>query len=136
MELSLLDPDILSEVLKYRDARVVHNAAVYFQQHGAFAFSSMSRYEVLRGLVERRAKSQLQRFQLFCRNNFILPITDTIFDRAADLWAEARQAGHSTNDADMIIAATALESRRVLITGNHRHFAWISQLKLDDWRKP
>ena len=49
-------------------------------------------------------------------------------DRAGDLWAFARQHGHPHGDADLIIAATALESQRVLVTGNSDHFAWIPGL--------
>jgi len=54
--------------------------------------------------------------------------------RAADLWAEAHRLGNPRNDADMIIAATALEEGRVLVTGNKSHFAWINGLRLADWR--
>jgi predicted nucleic acid-binding protein len=34
----------------------------------------------------------------------------------------------------LIIAATALETGRVLVTGNTAHYAWISGLTLEDWR--
>jgi len=38
-----------------------------------------------------------------------LPVTDPILDRAADLWAVANRAGRPGADADLLIAATALE---------------------------
>jgi predicted nucleic acid-binding protein len=56
--------------------------------------------------------------------------------RAADLWADGRNSGHPRDDADLIIAATALEAGRVLVTGNTQHFAWIPGLRLADWRCP
>jgi predicted nucleic acid-binding protein len=56
--------------------------------------------------------------------------------RAADLWAEARRGGHPQSDADLIIAATALEHGLALVTGNTTHFSWIPGLKLADWRQP
>jgi len=37
-------------------------------------------------------------------------------------------------DADLIIAATALETGRVLVTGNTAHYSWIPGLTLDDRR--
>ena len=37
-------------------------------------------------------------------------------------------------DADLIIAATALEHGRTLATGNAAHFSWINGLNLEDWR--
>ena len=52
-----------------------------------------------------------------------------------DLWVEAKNGGHPQDDADFIIAATALQHQRVLVTGNTDHFSWISGLRLADWRK-
>jgi hypothetical protein len=43
MPLSLLDTDILNEVLKQKNAIVVGHAAAYLAQHGQFAISSISR---------------------------------------------------------------------------------------------
>jgi predicted nucleic acid-binding protein len=50
------------------------------------------------------------------------------------IWVDARRGGYPRNDADLIIAATAMESGRVLVTGNAPHFAWIPGLSLADWR--
>lgn len=134
MELSLLDTDILNEVLKQRNANVVQNASDYLTQHGQFAISSMTRYEILRGLKEAGATTQLKKFETFCQNSIILPITDDVLNRTADLWAEARKGGHPHKDADLLIAATALEHSRVLVTGNTVHFSWISGLTIENWR--
>ena len=124
------DSDILSEVLKQRNSNVRMHARTYLRSHGQFAISSVTRFELIRGYKERNASTQLLRFLT------VLPLTDAIFDRAADLWVTARQGGHPTGDADLLIAATALEHNRHLITGNTPHFAWISGLVLNDWRQP
>lgn len=134
MPLTLLDTDILSEVLTQKNATVSARAAVYLQQFGAFSFSAFTRYEVTRGLKDKNAVQQLARFATFCQHSQILPVTDAILDRAAALWVLARQGGHPGRDADLIIAATALESGQVLATGNRPHFAWIPNLIIDDWR--
>ena len=136
MDAALLDTDILSEVIKLRDANVLQLAAKYVQQHGPLAFSAITRYEVVRGYRSQNANSQLSRFGVFCQHSLVYPITDAIFDLAADLWAVARRGGHPSGDVDLIIAATALEHGRVLVTGNTFHFAWISGLRLEDWRRP
>ena len=136
MDATLLDTDMLNEVLKQKNAQVVQHASAYLVEHGQFAVSSITRYEVVRGLKEKQAMSQLARFAAFCQNSLILPITEATLDRAADLWVTARRGGHPARDADLIIAATALEHDRVLVTGNTRHFTWISKLKLADWRQP
>jgi predicted nucleic acid-binding protein len=136
MDLALLDTDMLNEVLKQKNTDVVQHAANYLPQHGQFALSSMSRYELLRGLKEKNATAQLANFETFCLNSLVLPITEGILDRSADLWVAARRGGHPGKDADLIIAATALEHGRTLVTGNTIHFAWIPGLKTANWRLP
>jgi predicted nucleic acid-binding protein len=66
----------------------------------------------------------------------VVPVSLAVLDRAASLWADAHAGGHPRDDADLIIAATALESGRALVTGNVGHFNWIGGLKIDDWRQP
>ena len=134
MDPTLLDTDILSEVLKRKSRRVVRRAAAYLRQHEQFAISSFTRYEALRGLKERGAEKQRLRFTEFCNHSLILPVTDKIFDRAADLWVTARRQGFPARDADLIIAATALEQGRSLATGNSTHFSWVPGLKTENWR--
>jgi len=90
----------------------------------------------VRGLKDKRASRQFRQFTTFCQHALILGITDVILDRAADLWVAARKAGLSRNDADLIIAATALEHGRILVTGNTAHFSWIPGLVVEDWRLP
>jgi len=136
MPLCLLDTDTLSEVLKQRHPVVVQKASAYLQQHQQFAFSSVTRYEVVRGLKAKRATRQLQRFATFCQHSLIFAITDAVLNRAADLWVVAHKAGLPRNDADLISAATALEHGRELVTGNTAHFSWIPGLALEDWRVP
>src|SRR4051794_18109071 len=136
MDAALLDTDILSEVIKLRDPIVQRKALAYSQRHGPLTFSAVSRYEILRGYREQNATTQLVRFLTFCQHATVFPLTDAIFDRTADLWVIGRRGGHPHNDADLLIAATALEHGRVLVTGNTSHFAWIPGLRLDDWRQP
>lgn len=62
MDAALLDTDILNEVLKQRNPIVVQIANEYIQQYGRFSVSSMTRYELLRGLLEKAATIQLSRF--------------------------------------------------------------------------
>jgi len=136
MDPTLLDTDTLSEVLKQHNPAVARHAAAYLQAHGQFAFSAFTRFEILRGYKESKATRQLPRFATVCSQSLVLPVTDAIFDQAADLWVIARQGGHPHGDADLIIAATALEHGRELVTGNTPHFAWIPGLTLADWRQP
>src|SRR5688572_28846606 len=136
MDVALLDTDILSEIVKLRNVKDRQHALAYATQHGQLAFSAMTRYEVIRGYRDHNASVQLVRFETFCQHSIVYPVTDNIFDRAADLWVTARRGGHPGGDADLIIAATALEYGRTLVTGNTLHFAWIAGLSIEDWRNP
>ena len=136
MDSALLDTDILNEVLKQKNSQVVRHASAYLQDYGQFAIAAFTRYEIIRGLRDKNATTQLSRFATFCQHTIVLPITDAILDRAADLWVAARQGGHPRSDADLIIAATALEHGHVLVTGNTAHFAWVPGLRIANWRKP
>lgn len=105
----LLDTDTISEILKQKHPIVVQKAAAYLQANQRFTFSDFTRYEVARGLKAKAASRQIQQFAGFCQHSLILPITGKIFDRAADLWVIADQRGLPKKDADLLIAATALE---------------------------
>ena len=134
MDESLLDTDILSEVLKATDQQVLATAKQYLSEHQRLAFSSITLYEIIRGMRSKRATQQLTQFLQTANNSDVLPVSVLVLLRAADLWADARNGGHPHDDADLIIAATALEAQRVLVTGNTAHFAWINGLQLADWR--
>jgi predicted nucleic acid-binding protein len=136
MDEALIDTDILSEVLKAKDRTVLDHASLYLHQHGRFGFSAITFYEILRGFRASQAVRQLSHFVALAGGSDVLPVSLAVLDRAASLWADAHAGGHPRDDADLIIAATALESGRTLVTGNVSHFAWINGLKVDDWRQP
>jgi tRNA(fMet)-specific endonuclease VapC len=134
MDETLLDTDMLSEILKGKDAQVVEVGDRYLAEHGRFAFSAITFYEVFRGLRAKRALRSLNKFLELADQSEILAVSIPVLKRAADLWVDGLQGGYPRNDADLIIAATALEARRVLVTGNTMHFRWIPGLSLADWR--
>jgi tRNA(fMet)-specific endonuclease VapC len=133
-ELALLDTDTLSEVMKGRDANVRENARQYLATFGAFTFSIITRYEILRGLKARNAVRQLARFEQRCRRSQVLPLTDAIVVRAADIYALLYQRGQLISDADILIAATALDHNLTMVTENRAHFQRIPGLIVESWR--
>ena len=58
MDETLLDTDILSEVLKKKDQQVLANARQYLAEHGRLAFSAMTVYEIVRGMRAKHATRQ------------------------------------------------------------------------------
>jgi predicted nucleic acid-binding protein len=134
MDPSLLDTDILTEVFKLRNQSVAASATAYLQKHGQFAISAMTRFEVTRGLRHKRAAQSLNRFEWMCARMLVIPVSEDVLDKAADLWVAARDGGNPQRDADLIIAATALVYNRALVTGNTSHFQWMHGLALANWR--
>ncbi len=57
-----------------------------------------------------------------------------ILRRFGTLKASLQEEGAPVADADLLIAAAALESAEGLVTGNARHFERIAGLVLQDWR--
>lgn len=98
-----------------------------------FAFSLITRYEILRGLKAKRAAKQLARFDEQCRRSRVLPINDDVVVRAADFYARLRSEGQLISDADLFIAATAVIHDLVLVTNNTDHFRRIPGLSVDSW---
>jgi predicted nucleic acid-binding protein len=136
MDSALLDTDTISEILRQRNPVVAKHAIEYLIQHSEFALSAITHYEIVRGLLWRNATQKLLAYRAFAARSVILPTSEEVFERAAELWAEGRQTGRPHRDADLIIAATALLHGRSLVTGNTIHFAWIHGLTIANWREP
>jgi predicted nucleic acid-binding protein len=60
----------------------------------------------------------------------LLPVTEPIMVRFAEIRASLRRRGALIGDMDLIIGATALEHDLTLLTRNARHFERIPDLRL------
>ena len=130
----LLDTVTLSEVIKGRDPEVLRRAGEYLSQYGSFQFSIMTRYEILRGLNAKDAFRQIERFEDRCRESTVFPLTDEIVVRAAEVYGTLHKRGTLIEDADILIAATALVHGLALVTENASHFDRIPDLIVESWR--
>ncbi len=130
----LLDIDILSELLKQHPL-VLQRVRTYLAEHERLAFSIITRYELLRGLKAKQAQTQEAAFTLLCQASLILPLTDQVVDRAATLYGELHRQGALLPDADLLIAATALEAQRILVTNNLAHFQRVPHLVIETWKR-
>ena len=96
----LLDTDILSELLKQHPL-VLQRVRTYLAEHERLAFSIITRYELLRGLKAKQARTQEAAFTLLCQASLILPLTDQVVDRAATLYGELHRQGSLLPDANL-----------------------------------
>lgn len=134
MPAAALDADTLSEVMKARDPRARDHARRYLATHGRFVFSTITRFEMLRGLKAKRASRQIAASEERCGRSAVLPLTDDIIVQAADIYAELYRRGQLTSDADILIAAAVLVHGLILVADNTAHFRQIPGLDIGSWR--
>lgn len=130
----LLDTDTVSLLLR-NQPRVLAQARYRRSNYGPLNISSITRYEVLKGLKFKSASAQLSRFEQFCDDNRVLPLTDEILSYAAGIHADLRKRGVPIGDLDVLIAATALVHGLIVVTSNERHFSRVTGLQLENWLK-
>jgi len=132
MKTVLLDTDILSLFLRNRP-NVITAARDYLQSHSGFTFSIITQFEILRGLKVKEAKAQIEKFHLICMESTQLGLSDPIIDLAAEIYAKLYRQGQLISDADILIAATALEHGLAVITNNTAHFDRVDGLEVLNW---
>ncbi len=133
-----IDTDILSEYLKKVDLNVVRRGDAYARDHTQFTFSSVTVYEIIRGLEEKGATSQVNKALTWLKTNEeILPTSDDYLI-AARVKAKAKLTGYVVELPDCLIAATASRLGLPLVTGNTGDFTAIQKtglsLALENWR--
>lgn len=128
----LLDSDMLSFYMKHYP-KVVAVAQNYLQQYQIFTFSIITRFEILRGMKARGATTGIKTFDYLCSQNEIIDLDDKIIVRAADIYADLYKRGLLILDADILIAATALENKLPIVTNNESHFNRITGLQILNW---
>lgn len=133
----LVDTSTLSDIIRpeeRRSAGLTNHLKLYLAEHPELTFSELSYFDILRGLLKKSASAQIIRFEEFCSRSSLIPISRSILARAAGLWAAGRRQGIMIEDADLIIAATALDTNLAVATANPKHFQWIEGLLVTDWR--
>jgi predicted nucleic acid-binding protein len=98
-------------------------------QLDSLALSAVSYMELLQGM---RDKAELAAFKkmLELRGARILPLCEVITLQAMALM-DSLTVSHGLQMADALIAATAVENRTTLLTGNVKHFRAVSGLQLE-----
>jgi tRNA(fMet)-specific endonuclease VapC len=128
----LLDTDTLSYILKRREP-IATKAREFFLNDGEVVISAITYYEILRGLKFSGAAQQEKVFEEFVSVNPILSVDIDVCRRAAEIHTQLRRAGQLIEDADLLIAATALVNDCVLVTNNTSHYERINNLELENW---
>jgi len=132
----VLDADVLSDILRKR--RKAYDRLRRALSAGEVVYMSpVAYYEVLRGLLHKRAREEVEFLRNLCLslewNDFSRPV----WEEAAKLWADCRTAGHSLSDerrleGDALIAAHARSLDATVATRNVKHFRFLG-VEFEDW---
>ena len=98
------------------------------------ALPSMVIAELFFGAAKSRNPSaEAERVNRFADIYEELKPTRAMLRKFGEIKAELQKTGESLPDADLLIAATALDAGVVLVTGNTKHFSRIPGLLLENW---
>jgi predicted nucleic acid-binding protein len=123
----LVDTDVLIWHL-----RGYQQAAQRLDRLPALTLSAVSYLELIQGMRNKAELTAVQRM-LALRKADVLPLTAAITQRAVSLM-ETLALSHGLRIADALIAATAIEHRLTLLSGNVKHFSSVEGLQIEQFK--
>lgn len=134
----LLDTDILSEIIKGKNANVAARASAYLSAYRQLTTSAISVAEVIYGLRRVGREDRILQFELAVDLAQALPFDDGAARLAGRINGELVRQGRIIGMPDVMIAAIALRAGIAVVTGNRSHFEQVSavgyQLTVLNWR--
>jgi len=128
----LLDTNIVSYILK-RNINLEQKIETVTLLGEEVFISCITYYEIKRGLVAANATRQLTGFDIFFQKYEVLFLDDIeIIEQACKIYADLKIKGRPIQDADILIAATAITRGLVLIS-NDSDFLRVEGLSLENW---
>lgn len=97
------------------------------------AVPSVVRFEARRSLLDPLYSRRLTALDNLLSFLPSLDFDEQTADIAADIHHQLRAAGQLIDEADLMIAATALRHNAILVTRNTSHFQRVPNLNLLDW---
>ena len=128
----VLDTNIITAILK-GDERVKRKAQKLELEGKRILINGISYYEIKRGFLAINATGKLKEFEVLCKK-FGLELlgAQRIFDIASQIYADLKQKGQLIEDADILIASTAL-CRNFVLVSNDSDFDRIQGLRTENW---
>ena len=126
----ILDTDISSYLIRGDHETV---AKKFSELYDSCAISSITAAELQYGVRKRNNKQLTQKVKAFCDLVEIIPWDEDAAKAYAKLRVELETSGTPIGNMDMLIAASALARKAVLVTNNTEHFSRIKDLKLGNW---
>ncbi|MCC7538120.1 MAG: PIN domain-containing protein [Deltaproteobacteria bacterium] len=128
----LVDTNVVSELVRRSPNRGVLS---WFHLHPAFAISAITLEELVYGVDRldggRRARMRDWLDALLATGAEVVPVDDRIAQTAGRLRADRDREGRPASQGDMLIGATAVVTRRVIVTRNVRDFVGLGLRVVD-----
>lgn len=138
VEKSLLDTDILSEIIKRANPHIITKANTYLNQFEKYTISVITVMEIVEGWQKRKQEKRLQQFLTILNSQEILSFDLPESVLAGKIYADLETTGKRIGYPDCMIAAIAIGHNLTLVTGNLSHYQRIQDLGysliLDNWR--
>ncbi len=129
----VLDTNVLIALQKLEPQTVTrYRAALLVEQ---VVIPAVVVYEARRSLIAPEYSRRLARLDELLSGHAVLGFDTESADWAARIYHDLRSSGTLIEDADLLIAATALRHDATLVTRNIKHFQRIPGLKLIDWQE-
>jgi tRNA(fMet)-specific endonuclease VapC len=125
---SLLDTDILSEILKGINPTVASNSSAYRQAFGRYTLSSVTVMEVISGLQRNQSIRRIQKFLNDISGEEVLSFGPADGKLAGEIDGDLKRVGRPIECCDPMIAAIAITNGLELVTGNTAHYQRVQQL--------
>ena len=129
----LLDTNIVTAILK-KDRRIQHILRDVDLQ-AEILMSGITYYEIKRGLLAAHATRKIVEFEELCQEIDVIVPDLGILEQASELYADLKPKGRLLEDADIIIAATALFKQLILVS-NDSDLLRVEHLVLENWFDP
>lgn len=138
MRESLLDTDILSEIMEGKNPSIVAKAKQYYRAFGRYTVSAVTYAELLAGISYNPLPKYLKGLGLLDPLLEVLPIEREEAATAGRLVGLMKRKGMQIGILDPFIAAIAIEQNLILVTGNSAHFQVVIDLgfplEIENWR--
>lgn len=127
----LLDTNIVTYIFK-RNLNTNNRLREATRSGEEVFISCITYYEVKRGLISINAVRQLADFTQLCTDYEVLFLDDIkIIEKACEIHADLKRKGTPIQDADVLIASTAIIRGLILVT-NDRHMPRVENLTVEN----
>lgn len=126
----MLDTDTVSLIVR-------NNLSVIkkFDKHDSdtICISAIVQAEIFYGLEKKGSARLFNEVNSVINKMSVIPFDDSQSKIYGKIRAELEKSGNPLNNMDILIAASALAAKAVLVTHNTKHFSKVKGLKTEDW---